>query len=244
GHLPGGGPGALPLRPPPPPRPSGASPPSPRVGWRGGWRCWPPSPPGAAATPGARSRAAPGCSPPARAAGPAPSPPPPPRRPRAPEARGDVRPVRARADARAACRAARGGPDLDARTRNAGAPARRDRVPEGGRRSAVHAGRRGVLAGAPAAELVRAHVGPHERRGALVSSRPDAEREALARAGRAARRVRADAAARSAAGADPVLAGDRAVRARAWRASPRRRVGVARRAGRERRVARERDPLE
>ena len=58
--------------------------------------------------------------------------------------------------------------------------------------ASVDAPRRAVLARAPDAELVRAHVGPHERRRALVPARPDAQREAHAREVRAARGLRAD----------------------------------------------------
>ena len=67
--------------------------------------------------------------------------------------------------------------------------ARRDRVPEGGRLRAVDAARRAVLVRQRAAELVRPHVGPDERRRAVVPARPDAERNADEGAFRAARRA-------------------------------------------------------
>src|SRR4029077_15825095 len=93
------------------------------------------------------------------------------------EARGDIRPVRARANAGAACRNRGGRPRLETRTRHARAEARRDRVPEGGGRSALDATRRAVFPRTRTAELVRPHVGPDERRRSVVPARPDAKRE-------------------------------------------------------------------
>ena len=92
------------------------------------------------------------------------------------EARGDLRRVRAGADARAACAARRGGPCRHAQPRAPRAAPGRDRLPEGGRGGGLDAPGRAVLARAPAALLVRAHVGPHARRRALVPARPDAQR--------------------------------------------------------------------
>ena len=67
-------------------------------------------------------------------------------RPRPQEARGDVRAVRGPPDAGAARRARRGGARRDAVARDRGAPRRRDRVHEGGRRDADRAARRAVHA--------------------------------------------------------------------------------------------------
>ena len=85
-------------------------------------------------------------------------------RARAREARGDLRRVRARADARAARAARRGRPRRHAQPGHPRAATRRDRVPEGRRGGRLDAPGRAVLARAPAAVLVRAHVGPHARR--------------------------------------------------------------------------------
>ena len=112
---------------------------------------------------------------------------------------------------------------VDARARHARAQARRDRIPEGDGRTALVAPRRAVRAGAAAAELVRAHVGPLERSREVVPPRPDAQREADAREVRAARGLRAEPAPRSAQRARPLLARDRTLRDRARRATARRR---------------------
>ena len=101
-----------------------------------------------------------------------------------------------------------------------------------------HAARRAVLARAAAAELVRPHLGPHERRPALVPPRPDAEREADTekfepREGFEPTRLR------DARTAKVLYAqGDRALGDRARRTPARRRERRARPAGRQRRVAR------
>jgi proteasome accessory factor C len=101
------------------------------------------------------------------------------------EAGGDLRRVRARSDARAARAAGRGGPRRHAQPGPTRAPAGRGGLPQGGRGGGLDAPGRAVLARAKAAVLVRPHVGPHARRGALVPPRPDAERPAPARAVRA-----------------------------------------------------------
>ena len=94
--------------------------------------------------------------------------------------------------ARDARRRRGGRPRRDARARRPGEPARRDRVPEGSGVGAVDARRRAVLLRARAAQLVRPHVGPDERRRALLPPRPHAQRDADEGAFRAARRLRAD----------------------------------------------------
>ena len=105
------------------------------------------------------------------------------------EARGDVRPVRPGPDGRAALGTRRGEADRDAQRGHPPAARRRDRVPEGGRGHALDEARRAARDRAPAALLVRAHLGSHARRAALVPARPDAERTAPAGDVRASRGV-------------------------------------------------------
>ena len=113
-------------------------------------------------------------------------------RPRPPEARGDVRPVRARADARAARPTA----TRRSSSRRSRAAIRDRQLVEieyqkEGEETCSRRARRAVRARARAAVLVRAHVGPHvARRRAELPARPHAQRAALRRALRAARRLR------------------------------------------------------
>ena len=111
-------------------------------------------------------------------------------RTRAPEARGDLRPVRARASRRRRARRRRGGARPHARGRRGEAPARGARVPQGRRGGADDAPRRAVHDRAGAPVLARPHVGSHGRRAAHLPARPDALGEAHARALRAARGLR------------------------------------------------------
>ena len=81
----------------------------------------------------------------------------------------------------------RGGARPDALRRRREAPARRARVPEGGRRGAVHAPGRAVHDRAGAALLARPHLGPHGRRargrtGSTGCARPRSRRSASRRA--------------------------------------------------------------
>ena len=126
---------------------------------------------------------------------------------RAREARGDVRRVRARADAGAADRRAE--EELVATLTQAIRERRLveiEYLKEGEEQPSTRT-RRAVLDRAPAAVLVRPHVGPHERRRALVPARPHAQREAAD----ARRSSRARASSRALRGArrraDLVLAG-------------------------------------
>ena len=78
-----------------------------------------------------------------------------------------------------------------------------------------------------AAELVRPHVGPDERRRAVVPPRPDAEREADARAVRAARRTSSRRGSATRARREVLYdEGDRPLGDRARRAAPGRRDGT------------------
>ena len=139
-------------------------------------------------------------------------------RARAGQARGDVRRVRARPDARAAGAARRGGPRRHAQPRPPRAAARPGRLPQGGR--GLDAPRRAVLARAAPALLVRPHLGPHPRGRALVPPRPNAQRPDPARPLRAARGLRPARVPRRPHGAYLVLEGDRALGAREGRAAP------------------------
>ena len=124
------------------------------------------------------------------------------------------------ADARARGRRRRGAARRDALPGDPRPEARRDRVPEGGRGDVVAPARRVVHLRAAAAVLGRAHVGPLgvARGRAELPARPHAERTALRRALRAARRLRpAGRAPRCAHGARPLLAGDRTLQDRARR---------------------------
>ena len=137
----------------------------------------------------------------------------------------------------------RGGrPRLEARPRHARTKARRDRVPEGGRLRAFDAARRALLVRQGAAELVRPHVGPDERRRAVVQARPDAERNIDEGAFRAAPGLRAHEAAQRPDGADPLHQGRRPLCDRARRTAAQRRDRPPGAPVRRRRVARERDP--
>ena len=146
------------------------------------------------------------------------------------EARGDVRPVRPRADTRAARRRPRRSTSSrDARARHARAASssrsstRRRPTPRRRRGSSSR-----TRSSRELPELVRPHVGPDERRRAVVPARPDAQRDADAGTVRAARGLRADAAPRRAHGADPLREGRRSLGDRARRAAAHRRDGASR----------------
>ena len=119
-----------------------------------------------------------------------------PARPRAGEARGDLRRIRSGADALAAHRRRRGSRrEADAGDRRA--QARGDRVPEAGGAGGRDAHGRAVFDRAPAAVLVRPHVGHRARPGAVLSPRPDATRQGAAQDLPPARRLRPGRAARA-----------------------------------------------
>ena len=101
----------------------------------------------------------------------------------------------------------------------------------------VDAHRRAVLDRAPPAALVRPHVGRRPRPAALLPPRPDAEREGAAQELRPARGLRPVRAAHGDERAHLVLAGRRALGGREGRASARRRLRGRRQVGRQRRVA-------
>src|SRR5204862_3217614 len=166
-------------------------------------------------------------------------------RPRAAQARGDVRRVRPRADPAAPHRRGRGRTRRDADPGDPRRPAYRARLPERGRGDDLAPPGRAVFDGTQAAALVCAHLGPHPRRRAVIPAGPDAERAAAGRAIRAARGFSAERVTRRPARPGLVLAGGGALATRAGAGREKAQGPLRDRGGARRRrgMADRRDPL-
>ena len=112
----------------------------------------------------------------------------------------------------------RGGARPHTLRRRRQASTRRARVPQGGRRGAVHPSRRAVHDRAGAALLARAHVGSDSRRASDVPPRPDALGDAHGRALRVPQGVRPELPRGARDRSALAFAGDRPLEARARRA--------------------------
>ena len=165
-----------------------------------------------------------------------------PARPRPQKARGDVRRVRAWPRHRSPTCLAPKWISSRPQRRDQQAEARRDRASQGGRQGLDDPDGGAVPPRAPAAVLVRPHVGPGPDGRAQFPARPDPQRQEAARALRAAGGLRAERVRGDAAGADLVLARGRALGSRARRDAALRRLGSPGDDG-GRGVARRRDPV-